>query len=60
VRRQSLGGTIPVIHDDGYLLTKGKQLVHMRGLCLFEAFEGLIALVPLVGQLAEKPITFLV
>jgi hypothetical protein len=60
VRRQSLDGAIPVMRDDGHLLTKGKQLVYMRGLCLFELFEGLIALVPLVGQLAEKSITFLV
>ena len=58
--RQSLGGTIPIMRDGGHLLTQGKQLVHMRGLCLFEAFKGLIALAPLVGQLAEKPITFLV
>ena len=67
MRRQSLGGTIPIMRDDGHLLAKGKQLVYMRGVCLFEAidvevepFESLVALAPLVGQLAEKPITFLV
>src|SRR5919205_2349310 len=45
VRCQGLGGTVPIMRDDGHLLAKSKQFVHMRGLCLFEPFEGLIAVV---------------
>ena len=44
MRRQSLGGTIPIMRDDGHLLTQGKQFVYMRGLCLFELFERTVVL----------------
>ena len=45
MRRQSLGGAISIMRDGSHLFAKGKQFVYMRGLCLLEAFESLIAAV---------------
>jgi hypothetical protein len=50
MRFQLVCQAIPIMHDGGHLLAKGKQLVYMRGLCLFEVFESLVAAVLGSGQ----------